>query len=113
MLNLKNKTMANVILNNYTMVDFPKYVSKFVQIINEKLSFHGMLKEKPTTPQLPPSQLHVTIHSEKMGYCYDGIKLIEKTFKQKGVDCKCNKFESAKINGKQDYSYEFILKIKK
>ena len=104
--------MAHNITENNTMVDFPVYVSTFVKIINEKLAFHGMLKEIPTSPKLPPSQLHVTIHSQKMAYCYDGIKLIEKTFKQKGVDCKCNKFSSSKNDGKQNYSYEFILKIK-
>jgi hypothetical protein len=94
------------------LVDFPKYVTTFVNLINNRLSFHGMLKEKPTAQKLPPCQLHVTVHSDTFSYCYDGIKLIEKTFSNKGIECKCSKFVS-NADSKQKYSYEFVLKLKK
>ena len=100
-------------------VNFPEYNLCFLGILIEKLETYGLLGKSKTGADAP-TVLNVPVISRNFPYCYDGINLITKTLKRRGIDCEMTSYKVTTLEKKgseseeqKGYSYSFKLKKSK
>lgn len=96
-------------------VNFPAYNLCFLKILVDKLNTYGILGKSKTGAE-PPSVLNVPVVSRDFPYCFDGISLIQKTLKRRGIDCEMSSYKVTTLEAKEGegetkgYSYMFKMK---
>jgi len=96
-------------------IELPTYVTAFLGTMIEKLRLYGMIDCFPAQPNdVNKLVLTIPFNGVKYEYCYDGIDLISKTLKKRGIMCHMVKYERVGNGDDVKFNYKFELrKMKK
>lgn len=92
-------------------VELPSYVIAFVGDMMKKLRLYGMVDCTPAQPdEVNRLVLTIPFNNTKYEYCYDGIQLIAKTMKKRGIWCHMVKYERVGKDDNMSFNYVFELR---